>query len=235
MKHNVSKRFLFKGNMISDYLLKLWSNLLSNQNILNTSSVFSYEIMSNVYFEICSLYSILFYNPQEYFIQNSSKEMKTLLEMIDNFCLTSQLPSSLNSTNVSEESSNSIVIRMKFLVHLLEEESFFDICNKNMQNFEPKLINFFIYAYLNNYNNNGGSNATNSKIESNNGTAIEKELNTLSELLTKRVKLFRDMNICSGLNVELTINNFIEKYGKLLKQTSVINKPFKIFQLLKIM
>ena len=205
--------------------------MLLHQNLLNISTVFSYEAMASIYFEICSLYSQLIYNPQDYLVQNSSREMKTLLDMIDNFCLIShsvnQVSTTASTASIIEESSSSIIIRIKFLINLLEDKSLFEICNKNMPNFQPKLINFFIYAYLNTSNNNNNtsltSNANTKGMSESNSNLIEKELVRLAELLLNNVAIIKELNVSFSTNVEQIVIGFIVKYSKMLKNIQVIS------------
>jgi hypothetical protein len=214
---------------MSEFILRLWSTLLSNQNILNASAAFSYETMSSIYFEICSLYSNLFYNPQDQLVQNNSKEMKTLLDMVDNFCLIShtmnQTSTTSNTTSVIEESSCSIIIRLKFVIYLLEDRTFFEICAKNMPNFQPKLVNFLIYVYLNSNSSAGTNSNTTFNLKNpseNNNSIFDKELSRLVELYVSILNIFKELNITFSSDLEQVVIGFIEKYSKLLKNTQVM-------------
>jgi hypothetical protein len=213
---------------MSEFILKLWSTLLIHQNLLNASAVFSYETMSSVYFEICSLYSNLFYNPQDQLVQNNSKEMKTLLDMVDNFSLIShtmnQTSTTSNTTAVIEESSCSIIIRLKFVIFLMEDRAFFEICNKNMSNFQCKLVNFLIYVYLNSNSSAGSNNVPVFSLKNsneNNSSIFDKELNRLVELFVSNLSIFKELNMTFNSNLEQIVIGFIEKYSKLLKNTQV--------------
>lgn len=111
---------------LTDFTLKLWTTVLQNQqSSAHAPTVFSYEITASCYFELCSLYSSLFYNPESLLII-CTKKMKTLLEMIEQI----SFPNHALSSNHQIESTHSLVVRLKFINNILTDQHLFEICNR---------------------------------------------------------------------------------------------------------
>ena len=168
-------------------------------------AVFSYETISNFYYEICSLYSCLLFNPDSLLI-NSTKKMKNLIDMIDQLCFTTSNP---------EDSSHSILIRLKFLNRLLSDKRLFDICNKNLTNFQVKLVSFLVLAYLNNTNPNQQSEFNAQKTTS---SSAELELNAYLKNSIDKVAIFAELNLNTNSSVENFLVDFINRYANRLKE-----------------
>jgi hypothetical protein len=194
---------------MSNFVQKLWSVLNHQNSFTNLTSVFSYEIIANFYFEICSLYSHLFYNPQS-LVVNSAKQIKTLLDMIENFCFASH-------TNNSADESQSIVVKLKFLNNLLDDQNLYDVCNKNMANFELKFVSFIVYVYLNSASSSRETVEQNSK----NGCQVDKELQSFVRLSSDRLKIFAELKISFNSNLEEFLTSFIAKFAFRLKNLQV--------------
>lgn len=179
------------------------------------SSAFSYEIVSTLHFEICHLHSNLFYTSSN--VASSSKETKSLSDMIDSFSLSS-FPV---NTNAADESPGSIIIRLKFLTLLLETRSMFELCTRHMVNFEAKLVNFLIYAHVN---------INNSKMSGELASAsfVDLELSKLAQLCASKLVIFRELEVvyCSS-GLESMLNQFVENYSRRLKSIQVFNQSFK--------
>jgi len=200
-----------------DFLQKLWSILNKQQTSgLNFANIFSYEIISNFYFEICSLYSILFYNPS-LLVKNNSTQTKILLDMIENFSFT------YTALNVADDSSQLIVVRLNFLNNVLNNENLFDICIKNMPNFEQKVVCFIIFAFLNtggaNSNKEPGDSNGQGKTTSSNHT--ERELQTLVKISVEKIKAFSELNIAFNTNLEEFLVTFVKKFSLKYKNIQV--------------
>lgn len=210
-------------NIMMDIIQKIWP--LSLHTTSNTSNVFSYETTANFYFEMCSLYSYLFYNPKS-LVNNQTKEMKNLLDMIENISFTSP------NTN-DDSTSQLIIVRLKFLNNILRDNNLYEICEKNLLNFEYKLMNFFIHTYLNNANislvqssnSDISVNTTaNSNASGSGQSTVEKEFFQFVELLTQKLNLFTELNMNkfdsqSSNNLEEFLNEFVIKYSQKVKQT----------------
>ena len=201
-----------------DFLQKLWSILNKQQSAgLNFTSIFSYEVVSNFYFEICCLYSILFYNPS-LLVKNSSTQTKILIDMIEHFTFT------YTSVNVVDDSSQLIVVRLKFLNNVLHNDNLFDICFKNISNFDQKVVCFIIFAYLNIGTPNSSSkevsdiNGLNKCITSNH---VERELQSLVKISIEKVKVFSELNVVFNSNIEELLVNFLKKFSLNYKNIDV--------------
>lgn len=186
--------------LMAEFIQKLWP--LCMQITSSQGSVFSYESTANFYFEMCSFYSFLFYNPKS-LVNNTAKEMKLLLDMIENIAF----PSATSSSD--EAYSQLVVVRLKFLNNLLRDENLLEICQKNLANtFEVKLLNFFISTYLNNVNIHllasgpPGSNndPTTNSTTSTNQSVVEKEFFLFLNQLTLKLNVLQDLNMTNQFN-----------------------------------
>jgi len=113
-------------------VVKIWHVLLSvQQNSTHTPTVFSYELISNCYFEMCSLYSCLFFNPETLLV-NSTNKMKTLMSMIEQVCFA--------SSSSNDDTVHSTTIRLKFINHIIKEQRLFEICDRFVAADSTKII-----------------------------------------------------------------------------------------------
>jgi hypothetical protein len=199
---------------MSNFVQKLWTVLNHQNSFTNLTSVFSYEIIANFYFEMCSLYSHLFYNPQS-LVVNSAKQMKILLDMIETFCFTSHA----NNSTTSTDESQSIVVKLKFLNNLLDDQNLYDVCNKNMTNFELKFVSFIVYVYLNN-----SSRETMEQNNSKNVSQVDKELQNFVRLSSDKLKIFSELKISFNSNLEEFLTSFVAKFAFRLKNLQVVFK-----------
>lgn len=201
-----------------EFLQKLWSILNKQQSpCMYFASIFSYEIVSNFYFEICCLYSILFYNPS-LLVKNSSTQTKVLIDMIEQFTF------SYTSVNVVDDSSQLIIIRLKFINNVLQNESLFDLCIKNMANFDQKVVCFIVFAYLNTGCTTSNSKETNDSNGFNTNTTnshVERELQTLVKISIEKVKVFSALNVLFNANIEEFLGNFLKKFSLNYKNIQV--------------
>lgn len=214
---------IYKANLISEFILKLWSTLINQQNSINISTVFSYEIIANVHYEICSLYSQLYYNPADqlvYLEQNTSKEMKQLADMVESFLNSSQSSFSHNS----EDYTQLTTVRIKFVNSILSESVLFDISLKNIKHFDSKLINLIMFAYL---NSNLSSNKSDQQAHSSStstSTLVEKELIQFVNQCVNKLEIFSELGIKFDSNLESFLNSFIGRFATKLKQTEDFQK-----------
>lgn len=200
----------------------------------NTATIFSYEIMANIFYEICSLYSNLFYNPSSLLV-NSTKSMKNLLEMIENISFNHLNNSILMNNSNNEDKTPLTIVRLKILNNILQDEYLFEICKRNMPSFQAKLINFMIFAYLYNANINKSDLSLESEAADKTDLA-NTELKIFLKLITIKIQIFDDLKIKFDSNIEQFIIDFISKYAQKIKLTEVIyhlvfiqnNKFFKL-------
>lgn len=142
--------------------------------------------------------------------------MKTLLSMIEQVCF----PVSPSQQN--NDINHSTVIRLKFINNVLSDQKLFEICKKNMSNFEFKVVSFLIYAYLNNasVNDDNDSVSSISNKKSNNATnLIDIELNNFLANSSEKILIFNELNLRNDATLENFIIDFIQKYAVRLKQT----------------
>jgi len=197
---------------MSSLIESLWSVVNSQQ--LNITNIFSYEIVASFHFQMCSLYSTLFYNS---ILSNApnSKQSKTLIEMVEQL--------GLNSPSSGDESSSLNVVRLRFLNNLMKDAQLFQICHKQLTNFQAKLINFLIYSYVSNstasLDSNPMSNCSSNSIG-------ETELNEFANHVIDKVKLFNDLKIKQNSNLEQVLSDFIYKFSLRLKEIPVIFSAF---------
>lgn len=204
---------------MSNFTLRIWNILLAaQQSSTHTPTVFSYELISNCYFEICSLYSCLFFNPETLLV-NSSNKMKTLLGMIEQVCFATSSSSALND----ETGGHATTIRLKFINHIMKEQRLFEMCDKSMNSFQQKLVSFLIYAYLNNSSigesstTSGGVQTTTSYIN-----LVDAELNVFLTSSVDKISIFNELQLRNrDLNIENFLTEFIKKYAARLKQITV--------------
>ena len=184
----------------------------------NTASIFSYETIANFFYELCSLYSSLFYNSSSLLV-NSTKQMKILIEMVEQISFSHMNSAVLNSSSSHfEENTPSTIVRIKILNNILVDESLFEICEKNMVNFQAKVINFLVFAYLHIEKNdlNVGKRETSDKVN-----LANKELNDFLRLSTEKILIFNELNIEFDKNIELFVIDFIGRYALKIKDTKV--------------
>lgn len=218
---------------MTELILKIWTISLNQQNAINKASMFSYEITSNIHYEICSLYSNLIYNPQS-LLQNTTKEMKNLVSMIEQFALICHSFSTTTSQTNLDDHSQLTVVRLKFLNFVSNDSSLFEICEKNIQNFHLKLINIIIFAYVNSTSVVSQNNNHKDYFEPNSNSAsstnlTEKELCQFVNSCMQKVPIFGELGISFGSSVEQLLIEFIQKYSYKLKQTQVdLISNFKI-------
>ncbi len=185
----------------------------------NTASIFSYEIIANFFYELCSLYSSLFYNPSS-LIVNSTKQMKTLIEMVEQISFSHMNSVLISSPSYFEDNTPSSIIRLKILNNILVDENLFEICKKNMANFQAKLINFLVFVYLH---------IERKEINEENRETSEKanlantELKIFFRLSSEKLLIFNDLNLKFDSNIELFVNDFISRYADRIKHTEVFN------------
>jgi hypothetical protein len=191
--------------------------MISHQN---TATIFSYEILSNFFYELCSFYSKLFYNPESLLI-NSTKQMKTLIDMIEQVCFTHMNSAVLTSnSNSFEDNTPLTIVRLKILNNILTDNSLFEVCKKNMQNFQAKLVNFLIFAYLYNanVNKNDSSEASGGSRETN---LADSETKIFVRLANDKILVFKELGLRSDDNIEQFVINFIAKYSIRIKKIQV--------------
>ncbi|CAF0881111.1 unnamed protein product [Brachionus calyciflorus] len=198
-----------------EYLSKLWSVILDQQSNLNKSTIFSYEIISEICFEICSLYSNLIFNPQS-LVHNTTKEMKNLTDMIDQFAL------SIHQTNI-EDHCQSILVRIKFLNLILNDLNLSEICDKNLPNFQAKLINLLIFSFINSTSTPSGSKDIFEQKDSNT-SQTERELCQFVNLTQNKINIFNELNLKFSTNIEQYLIDFLSKYALKLKNTQSFNE-----------
>ena len=201
---------------MSDLVTKLWS-ILTNQAALNSPTIFSYETMASCYFEFCSFYSNLFFIPDSLLV-NSTKHMRTLLDMIEQI---SGLASQNINSQADDSSSQLLSVRLKFLNNLLNDDRLFEISNKNIQNFQFKLINLLVYAYLSSGSNQVDAEKNDAIMENKSSTSIDRELESYLSLLFKRVAIFEELKLKDSSNLEKFLEEFIVKFSLRLKQIQV--------------
>lgn len=194
---------------MSSLIESLWSVVNSQQ--LNITNIFSYEIVASFHFQMCSLYSTLFYNS---ILSNApnSKQFKTLIEMVEQL--------GLNSSSSGEESSPLNVVRLRFVNNLMKDPQLVQICHKQLTNFQAKLINFLIYSYV---NNSTSSLDINPMSDSSSNSIGEIELNEFASHVIDKVKLFNELKIKPNSNLEQVLSDFIYKFSLRLKEISVIS------------
>ena len=192
---------------MSSLIENLWSVVNSQQ--LNITNIFSYEIVASFHFQMSSLYSTLFYSS---ILSNApnSIQSKTLVEMVEQL--------GLNSSSSGDESSPLNVVRLRFLNNLMKDSQLFQICHKQLTNFQAKLINFLIYSYV---SNSTASLDTNPMSNSSSNSIGETELNEFANHVIDKVKLFNDLKIKPNSNLEQVLSDFIYKFSLRLKEISV--------------
>jgi hypothetical protein len=212
---------LILATILTELTLKLWNVMISHQN---TATIFSYEILSNFFYELCSFYSKLFYNPESLLI-NSTKQMKTLIDMIEQVCFTHMNSAVLTSnSNSFEDNTPLTIVRLKILNNILTDNSLFEVCKKNMQNFQAKLVNFLIFAYLYNTNvNKNDSNETNgtSREATDKTNLADSETKIFVRLANEKILVFKELGLRSDDNIEQFVINFIAKYSIRIKNIQV--------------
>ncbi len=186
----------------------MWS--VVNSQHLNITNIFSYEIVASFHFQMCSLYSTLFYSS---ILSNASnsKQSKTLVEMIEQF--------GLNGSSSGDENPPLNVVRLRFVNNLMRDAQLVQICHKQLTNFHAKLINFLIYSYV---SNSTASLDTNPMSNSSSNSIGETELNEFANHVVDKVKPFNDLKIKTNSNLEQIISDFIYKFSLRLKEIPVL-------------
>lgn len=107
----------------------------------------------------------------------------------------------------------------------MKEQRLFEMCDRNMNNFQQKLVSFLIYAYLNN-SSIGESSTTSGGVQTttSNVNLIDAELNVFLASSADRINIFNELQLRSrDLNIENFLTEFIKKYAARLKQITVNN------------
>ncbi len=173
----------------------------------HTPTLLSSELIASCYFEICSLYSCLFFSPDTLLLI-STKRIKALLEMID-------------QVSFLDDGTHSTLVRLKFINSILNDHHLFEICNRNMTNFQLKLVSFLIYAYLNTSSGSVGENNSVGGSASANVSLVDLELNSYMASCVKKIVIFNEMNLRHDSTLENFLIEFIAKYSQRLKETQV--------------
>ncbi|RNA43492.1 MMS22-like [Brachionus plicatilis] len=203
------------SEMMSEFLKKLWSILIDQQSTLNKSSVFSYESMSFFGYQICSLYSHLIFNPAS-LVQNTTKEMKSLVDMIDYFALTTHIATNSNHQTNIEDHCQSVMVRLKFIELVLNDQELEQICQKNLHNFELKIFNLIIFAFINSTCTQNGPKDFFDLKESNTPQS-DRILSSLINTCQNKMKIFKDSNLTLNSDVEHFLIDFISKFAQNLR------------------
>lgn len=201
---------------MSEFILKLWTTLINHQNSINISTVFSYDLIANIHYELCSLYSYLFYKPDEYIVeQQTSKEIKQLTEMIEHFLT----PNHVSLSHGTDDFTHLTTIRIKFVANVLGESSLFDLSQKNVKFFDSKLINLIVFAYLSSSRSETSANSSNST-----ANLVEKELINFVNICAHKLDIFVQLDVKLTTDIEQLINDFIKKFSFNIKQLQVSRK-----------
>ncbi len=200
----------YSADILSDFTVNLWNTLMkANHNSPYTPTLYSSELITKCYFEVSALYSSLFFN-HETLLLISTKKIKTLLEMVE-------------QVSFAEDGAHSNLVRLKFTNSVLNDQHLFEICNRNMSNFQLKLVNFIIYGYL---NNSSSSNSDNSSATASSTTSLfESELSNFLTCCVKKIVIFKEMKLENNSTVENFLVDFISRYSQRLNEIQV-NKIF---------
>jgi len=147
--------------------------------------------------------------------------MKTLIDMIEQVCFTHMNSAVLTSnSNSFEDNTPLTIVRLKILNNILTDNSLFEVCKKNMQNFQAKLVNFLIFAYLYNanVNKNDSSEASGGSRETN---LADSETKIFVRLANDKILVFKELGLRSDDNIEQFVINFIAKYSIRIKNIQV--------------
>lgn len=204
----------------------MWEKLLEHQKSINISTVFSYEVIASVHLELCALYAQLFEMPTDDQLLLSDGARR-LAEMVETFVHSTHA----SFTHNSEDYTQLTTVRIKFVSGLLADVSLFELSRRAISQFDAKLVNLIIFAYLNSNvtpvsassSSGSSSSSTVSSAQSTNaGTLVEKELIHFVTQCVSKLELFDQMNIVfDRSNVELFLNTFIQRYEAKLR--SVVN------------
>lgn len=204
---------------MSDFLKKQWSILIDQHSTLNKTSVFSYEVMSNFGFQLCSLFSKLIYNPAS-LVQNSAKEMKDLIDMIDNYALSTHVVTNSNHQTNIEDHCQSVLVRLKFLELVIKDQELDKICDKNLNNFQLKIVNLIIFAFINSSSTPSGSNDF-FDLKDSKTPQSEIVLGSLINECVNKIDIFKDLNLKFNSDIENFLVDFISRYAQKLKNIQV--------------
>jgi hypothetical protein len=217
------------SSCLSNFLQKLWTMLSKQQGgtgpLLNLTSIFTYEILSNFYFETCCLFSHLVYNPHLLVI-NCASQTKILLDIIESFVFTYTPITNSTLNAVDSDACQLIVVRLRFLNSILQNDELHSICHRNMVNFESKIVCFIIFAYLTSdskeiINEISTKNATNSH--------VDRELQSLVKSSIDKVEVFANLEIVFNSNLEEFLTNFVKKISVKIKNIQVIVEYLVVF------
>lgn len=105
----------------------------------------------------------------------------------------------------------------------MKEERLFEMCDRNMSNFQQKLVSFLVYAYLNSSSiaesstTSGGVQTTTSNLN-----LIDAELNIFLASSVEKIGIFNELQMTNhDFNIENFLTEFIKKYAMRLKQITV--------------
>lgn len=194
---------------MSKLIIQLWEKLVEHQRSINISTVFSYEIMANIHLEICSLYSNLFSSSDQALMVSDvlSDEMRRLCDMIETF---------LHSNNSHDDYTQLTTVRIRFVNGILSDPNLFALSQKSIKQFEAKLVNLIISAYLNS-NLVSSNKSTSSSEQSTSSTLVEKELNLLVSQCAARLEVFSEIDFIDN-DLEKFINAFVKSIDSRLKR-----------------
>lgn len=221
--------FGLKAKIMSELLNKQWSILIDQHSTLNKSSIFSYEVMANFGYHVCSLFSKLMYNPA-LLVENSTKEMKNLIDMIENYALTTHVVINSNHQSNIEDHCHSVLVRLKFLELLMKDQELGNICEKNLNNFQFKTVNLIIFAFINSTSTPAGSKDF-FDLKDSNTSQCEIVLSSLINLCVNKIDIFKELNLKFNSDIENFLIDFISRYGQKLKNIQVFLKFSKFFNL----
>jgi hypothetical protein len=205
------------------------NNNNNNNSDTLVATVFSYEIIANLYFEMCSLYSHLFTCNQDSFLNSSDEQMKTLITMINGLAFCEN-----NATKLNNSSDDQLpIVRLKFLNNIIENDRLYMILNKNIKNFDQKLVNFIIFAFIM-INTSNTSVKQTETLDKTKETNIENEMTKFLTNCLQKIQLFQNLGIKFNYNCERVLIDFINKYSFKIKNIEVNfnEKDLKIFKIL---
>lgn len=224
-------------------MLGLWERLLEHQKAINISAVFSYETIANLHIEICSLYAHLFATqPCDQLADLViSDESRRLAHMIDTFLHSSSHSFSHNS----EDYTQLTTVRIKFASGVLSDRALFESSRLTIEQFDAKLINLIIFAYLNSNLAAAGSGASATRTEmfiqtsSSSGggaTLVEKELVHFVTQCVAKLGIFTQLGVEFEQNsdMERFLNSFIKRFEERLRALTNFNERKQLVENLNV-
>lgn len=176
--------------------------------------------MSNFGYQVCSLFSKLIYNPAS-LVKNTTKEMKGLIEMIESFAFTTHIVTSSNQqASTIEDHGFSSLVRLKFIELIINDPEIEQICQKNLSNFQHKLVNLIIFGFINSTSSQSGPKDFFDLKDSNTPPSERLLANLINSCLNK-LEIFKDLNLKLNSDVENFLIDFISKYAQKLKSIQV--------------